>query len=324
MSVKHDVGAADRFDLVSLGETMAAFIRNGEDGRYRLAAIGAESNVAVGMAQLGCRTRWISRLGADELGRHVAAAVSGHGVDLQVEWDETRVTGVAVKEVTPGGTTVRYYRSQSAARALTAAHVQGAGPTRWVHVTGVTPALSDSCAALAEEVVDRRTHRAGRVSFDVNYRPALWSGAAEAARVLVALARRADTVFIGDDEARSLLGTCDEDEVRRRLLTRDDQEVVLKRGAGPASLLTGDAVVTEPARPASVVDVTGAGDAFAAGYLAASCWGWAPRERLRLGHWLATRVIAVDGDLAPTLTRSERDRLLDAVRMPPPGEERTA
>lgn len=322
MGVEQDRSTADRFDLVSLGETMAAFVPDGEGGRYRFAALGAESNVAVGMAQIGCRTRWISRLGADQLGGQVADFVAGHGVDAVVDWDDSQVTGVLVKELTATGTRVRYYRSQSAARHLAEEHIQRIGTTRWVHITGVTPALSPSCAALTASVVGRRTDHAARVSFDVNYRPTLWAGRAEAARTLIPLARQADTVFIGNDEAESLFGTCEEDEVRRQLMTADDQEVVLKRGAGPASVLTATGSVTEPALPSPVVDVTGAGDAFAAGYLAASCWGWAARERLQLGHLLAARVIGVTGDLAPTLERSELDRLLDAVHTPSACEER--
>lgn len=310
--------------MVTLGETMAGFVRDDSAGSYRFTAMGAESNVAVGMAQLGCRTRWISRLGEDELGGLVADFVTGHGVDVQVDWDPARVTGVCVKELTSGGTRVRYYRSESAARHLDHEHVRHLGPARWIHLTGVTPALSASCASMVTALATRETGDATRVSFDVNYRAALWPDPATAARTLVPLARAADTVFIGDDEAETLLGTCDEAEVRRQLLIRDDQEVVLKRGPGAASVLTRTGTVTEPALAVRVVDVTGAGDAFAAGYLTASCQGWGARERLRLGHLTAARVIGVKGDLVPSLERSERDRLFDAVLRPSHDGERTA
>ena len=59
----------DRFDLVAIGETMVAFVSQGGSRRYLAVPAGAESNVAIGMAQLGCRTQWVSRLGADPLGR---------------------------------------------------------------------------------------------------------------------------------------------------------------------------------------------------------------------------------------------------------------
>jgi 2-dehydro-3-deoxygluconokinase len=310
--------------MVTIGETMAGLVRDDAAGCYRFTAMGAESNVAAGMAQLGCRTRWISRLGDDELGRQVADFVRGHGVDAQVDWDPGRVTGVCVKELTPAGTRVRYYRSQAAVRHLDHDHLRHIGTPRWIHLTGVTPALSPSCAAVVTALATREHDGATRVSFDVNHRPALWRDDSEAARTLIPLARAADTVFIGDDEAERLLGTSDEAEVRRQLLIRDDQEVVLKRGPAAASLLTSAGTVTEPALRVEVVDVTGAGDAFAAGYLTAACNGWGPRERLRLGHRSAARVIGVTGDLVPSLERSERDRLFDAVLGNSHDGERTA
>jgi 2-dehydro-3-deoxygluconokinase len=314
----------DDIDLVTVGETMGALVRGEAAGCYRATPIGAESNVAVGMAQLGCRTRWISRLGDDEIGRFVAEFVAGHGVEVDVDWDPCHVTGLCTKEFSPAGTRVRYYRSQSAARHLNETHLARLAGSRWVHVTGVTAALSPSCLAMVSKIVQRRKVDAGRVSFDVNYRPALWSAPDHAAATLLPLARAADTVFIGDDEARVLLGSSDEAEVRRLILTRDDQAVVLKRGPGEASVVTLTDSVSEPALAAPVVDVTGAGDAFAAGYLAASLWGWQPAERLRLGHAMAARVVGLTADLAPNLDRSETERLIASVRRPSHDGDRPA
>jgi 2-dehydro-3-deoxygluconokinase len=288
----------EEYDLVAIGETLAAFIRDGSPERYVLTAVGAESNVAVGMAQLGCRTRWVSRLGEDELGRFVHDDVARYGVDTQVDWDTENPTGLLLKEIGAARTHVRYYRSQSAARHLTEARATSLGRARWIHVTGITPALSPSAAGLVEAILSRRSGHAGRVSFDINYRPALWQDPAAAAHALIPLARQADVVFIGDDEAEALLGTSALDEVASHLLSSDDQELVIKRGAGAASAVTLAGHVSEPARAAAVVDVTGAGDAFAAGYLAGWCRGWEARDRLRLGHYLAARVVAVRGDIA--------------------------
>jgi 2-dehydro-3-deoxygluconokinase len=289
-------------DAITIGETLAAFIQGEAPDRYALAAAGAESNVAVGMAQLGCRTRWVSRLGQDELGRFVERCIAGHGVDTRVEWDDQSPTGLFVKEIGPERTRVRYYRSQSAARHLSDAdRFLDLGVARWIHVTGITPALSPSAGALVAAIVGRRSAHAGRVSFDVNYRPALWPDPASAAQTLVPLARQADLVFIGDDEAEALLGTSDRQDVAARLLARDDQELIVKRGGAAATLVTNAGHVSEPALEVDVVDLTGAGDAFAAGYLAASCRGLPPRDRLRVGHYVASRAITVRGDLAVDL-----------------------
>jgi 2-dehydro-3-deoxygluconokinase len=301
------------FDLVTAGETMAAFFRDGAPERYRLTAVGAESNLAVGMAQLGCRTRWISRLGLDELGRHVAQRIAEYGVEVHTEWDAEHPTGVCVKELTASGTRMRYYRSQSAARRLGPAHLRDLPDARWLHLTGVTPALSATAAELVTTALARRTTHTGRVSLDVNYRPALWPSPAAAAKVLLPLARQADVVFLGDDEAQALAGTCEPAALARQILHRDGQELVLKRGGGPASVVTTSGEVNEPALPAPIVDLTGAGDAFAAGYLTGACWDWPPAARLRLGHFLAARVVGVPGDLGPTVERTALRRLASEV-----------
>ncbi|MCW2739050.1 sugar kinase [Nocardioides sp.] len=294
--------ARDDVDVVAVGETMATFVPDGTPDRYRVVPAGAESNVAIGVAHLGLRARWVSRLGADDLGRLVCDTVSSHGVDVRVEWDEHLPTGIMTKSVEDGRTRVQYYRSGSAASRLDERHHAFVGDRpRWTHLTGITPALSSGARRLASRLLlDRdKDQGQGRTSFDFNYRPALWSGPSEAVDVLAPLARAADLVFVGDDEAAALFGTCDEDALRAELLTRSDQELILKRGGGMASLITTEASWSEPAKRVEVVDLTGAGDAFAAGYLAGRCKGWNVAQRLQSGHFLASQVISRLSDVGP-------------------------
>ncbi len=314
---------SERFDLVSIGETMVGFVSLDDPRRFTATMAGAESNVAVGMAQLGCRTRWVSRLGDDPLGRLLENEVAGRGVDVAVERDGARPTGVLTKHVTGSGTVVRYYRSESAARSLSVHDLDRAGPTDRIHVTGITPALSASAAGLAEAIVAGASGLDARVSFDVNYRPALWPDAATAARVLLSLARRADVVFVGDDEAEALFGTSSSAAISDLILRGDDQELVLKRGAQGATVIGGGGEVTEPALRAQLVDATGAGDAFAAGYLAASSFGWPRRDRLRLGHVMGARVVGVLDDVPPPFTQAEIEEL-SQERLPAPRAEMPA
>jgi 2-dehydro-3-deoxygluconokinase len=300
-------------DLATLGETMAAFVRVELPDRYRLTTAGAESNVATGMAQLGCRTQWWSRLGEDELGEFVRDSLAGHGVEVSVDWDADRPTASCVKELGPTGSRMRYYRTRSAASRLDLLDVAPLVGAARLHLTGVTPALSPGDREVVE-LLFRERGAVGGTSFDVNYRPTLWAHDAEhAASVLVPLARMADVIFVGDDEAQALVGSADADVLADALLTRDGQELVIKRGAGEATLVTPGMRVSVPANRADVVDVTGAGDAFAAGYLAASAWGWDPHGRLQLGHFLASRVVAVTGDTGPPVHPAELARVADSV-----------
>lgn len=300
---------SQHFDLVSIGETMVGFVSRDDRHQFRATMAGAESNVAVGMAQLGCRTRWVSRVGDDPLGRLLEDEIGGRGVDVAVERDSSQPTGTLTKHVIGNTAVVRYYRSESAARSLSVRDLERIGSTDRIHVTGITPALSESAAGLVEAVVRRSGGFEGRVSFDVNYRPALWRDAASAAQVLLPLARQADVVFIGDDEAEALFGASSVEAIGDVILRGDGQELVLKRGAHSATVVTAGGEVTERALTVDLVDATGAGDAFAAGYLAASSFGWSIGDRLRLGHLMGARAVGVLDDVPPPFTATELEQL---------------
>ena len=293
------------FDAVCIGETMASFVETDDPRHYVAIAAGAESNVAIGLARLGRRTQWVSRIGDDPLGRIVEESVASAGVTVSATRDPDRVTGVMVKHPSGPAKVSSYYRSESAARLLSPDDLVRVGRAPWVHLTGITPALSESAHALVRSVIDRKSELDCRVSFDVNYRSKLWPDAAAAADTVLPLARDADVVFIGDDEAHILFGTESESALAHLILRRADQELVLKRGPGDASVVTIDDEITVSALATSVVDVTGAGDAFVAGYLAARSDEWPTEARLRLGHFMAARVVGSLEDVPPPLTDEE-------------------
>jgi 2-dehydro-3-deoxygluconokinase len=164
---------------------------------------------------------------------------------------------------------------------------------RVLHLTGVTAALSGSCAALVAEGI-RGAVAGALVSFDVNYRPGLWS-APDAAPVLLDLADRADLVFVGLDEGRTLWGTRTPAQIRA--LLPGPAALVVKDGGTGATAFTpaGDTLV--PAPPVQVVEPVGAGDAFAAGYLFGVLRGLDPAASLACGHALAGAALATTDDV---------------------------
>ena len=291
-------------DVIAIGETMMMVTPARPEPlrvatELRLHAGGAESNLACHLAQLGVPAAWVSSLGADVLGDRVLASVGGHGVDVRwVRRDAGAPTGVYFKDP---GNGVLYYRSGSAASRMGADEV-AAVPlerARVVHLSGITPALSPSCAALVDAVAARVAASGALLSFDVNYRPALWSPEA-AAPVLRRLAAAADIVFVGLDEAGTVWGCADAAAVRAllpgvpRLVVKDGEVGATEFGAGAAGE---DESVFVPAIPGEVVEVVGAGDAFAAGYLAALLGGAGPAERLLAGHERARLVLQTTGDV---------------------------
>ncbi len=284
--------------LLAVGETMAMVAPRSAEPvehaeHFRVDAGGAESNVAAHAAALGAPAAWFSRLGDDALGRRVAARVAGRGVDVsRVLVDPAHPTGLYVKDPGAG---VAYYRAGSAASHL---DLSDADALSWrgvsmLHVSGITAALSGSAPAFLGRVVDRAREAGVPVSFDVNHRAALWSAAA-AAEPLLALARRADVVFVGRDEAEVLWGVADAAAVRA--LLPGAPQLVVKDGAVGATLFAGDDTVFEPALVVDVVEPVGAGDAFAGGYLASLAAGEPPADRLRAGHCRAALTMGTTGD----------------------------
>ena len=306
-------------DVVCVGETMAVLSPPdarplAEQPALSLGIGGAESNVACGLAGLGHHAAWMSRLGDDPFARRILAELTARGVDVSdVETDPGRPTGVYFKDPGPGHTRTHYYRRGSAASRMgpdLASH-----PTlrraRIVHLSGVAAAVSDTCAQLLEALLLGRRDATGgpAVSFDVNHRPALWrDGTAGAGRTLLRLARAADIVFVGRDEAEALWGTARPDDIAD--LLDSASVVVVKDAEHGATSYAGGVRTFVPALPTEVVEPVGAGDAFAAGYLAGVLESRDERSRLRLGHLAAAAALRTRDDVPVMPPRAESVRLL--------------
>lgn len=303
--------------VACVGEAMAMVTTSGgeslaEGAAFTITPGGAEANVASHLAALGVDTRLLGRLGDDALGDRVARTLGERGVDLRwLTRDADAPTGVYFKDPSPGARpTMSYYRSLSAASRTSVVDLDGwpMADVGWVHTTGITAALSDACAHLVERLVEGATppDRAGPghagtvapagygVSFDVNYRPALWPSRETAARRCLELGRRCHVVFVGLDEARNLWDVDTADDVARLFDTVPC--VVVKNGGEDAVEIvpgrSGSRGVTRAAaESAEVLEAVGAGDAFAAGFLAQYLRGGSSEQRLAAGHALAAWTI---------------------------------
>ncbi|WP_217141296.1 sugar kinase [Streptomyces sp. AC627_RSS907] len=303
----------DVVDVVALGESMVTFLpsrpgRLADVPSFDRAIGGAESNVACVLAAAGHSARWAGRVGADGFGDHLVEAIGAYGVDVStVRRDPDRPTGVYFRTAGDRATDaheVAYYRAGSAASAMstTTMDLDAVRAGRILHLSGITAALSADCLDLMRELTARRPGRP-LVSFDVNHRPGLWRDG-DGSRVLLELARGADIVFVGEDEAWGLDGA----EAVRAALPEPDL-LVVKQGAAGATAFHGTDVTFVPALTVDVVAAVGAGDAFAAGFLSATLRGLPVRDRLRHGHLMAAAALTVPGDLAPPPARDHADRL---------------
>jgi 2-dehydro-3-deoxygluconokinase len=164
-----------------------------------------------------------------------------------------------------------------------------------LHVTGITAALSDSARDAVHAAVETARAAAVPVSLDLNSRRALWT-AGEAAKQLRPLVEQADIVFATELEAGLLAGGSGPGALAAALAALGPREVMVKRGPLGVVACCDDRLTETPAYPVTAVDPVGAGDAFAAAYLAERLRGRPPAERLEAAACAGAYAVTVAGD----------------------------
>ncbi len=272
---------------------------------------GAEMNVAIALAAHGVEARVITRVGNDGFGRYVKRTLEEYGVGTAgITIDPIRSTGIYLKEV--GGATglladlgttnsrMHYYRTDSASSALSVATLrdpqvaQVLGTSSAIHSTGITAAISaSSSAALTVIMAERSPDQL--MSFDLNWREALWRGRRdEAAETLGSHIAQSDLALLGRGEALAVFGTDDPDALRE--LFPEPRWLVVKNDAQPAVGFDGRRKVEVAAPQSAVVETIGAGDAFAAGAISALQDGADISGALVRAHASAARALRSLGD----------------------------
>ncbi|SCF45714.1 sugar kinase [Micromonospora mirobrigensis] len=262
-------------DVVTFGEVMGLLVaypgqplRHANDFRRQIA--GAEATVAVGLARLGHRTGWCGRVGEDAFGLAVMDTLRGEGVDVsRAGVDPGAPTGLLVRDAHPHRRiTVSYHRAGSAASRTGPQHLDPGylRSARLLHLTGITPALSESCLEAVREALRIARDGGLTVSFDPNIRLRLWP-AQRAVPILRELLAGVDIVLASREEARLIAGR---EDAAAWFLEHGSRLVVIKDGAVGAHATDGRTEWAVPAFDASVLDPVGAGDAFDAGFLS----GW--------------------------------------------------
>lgn len=307
-------------DLVTLGETMALLSPTGTGPlRYadslRMSVGGAESNLAIGARRLGHRAAWIGRVGADDFGEMIVQRLRGEDIITRAIIDPDRPTGLMVKvRRTTEFTRVTYHRNGSAGSRLAIEDLDHDLITqaRVLHVTGITPALSESARRAVHAAVDVGREHGALISVDYNYRSALWNPG-QAAEQFRELTRKADIVFATEDEAAITVGPAEPDELARRIANLGPGQVLVKRGPRGAVGCIDGHLYEVAGLPVVAIDQVGAGDAFAAGYLCALLDDATPTDRLLNGARVGAFAVTVSGDWEGLPTREELRHLGSAA-----------
>lgn len=291
-------------DLVTVGESLILLAAPGPPGPLAAAHAldmsvgGAESNVAIGVRRLGWRSTWLGRVGTDALGDIVIATLRGQDVVVHATRDRSPTSLMIKERRLAAMSRVLYYRSNGPGSHLSTDDIDMdlLRKARVLHITGITPALSDRAYATIRNAVLTARAADVTVSFDVNYRASLWDSQDAARAVLGDLASLSDLVFAGDDEAQLLGAYGTPQEQAQHLLGLGAKVAIIKLGERGAVARSAEECLEAPVFRVEVADPVGAGDAFVAGFLS----GWLGKKSLSSCLETASRcgalVVATSGD----------------------------
>ncbi len=308
-------------DLITIGESMIRLsvppeMLLAEAPHFNVHIAGAESNVAVAVARMGYSTRWLSRLTDNLLGQRIVRELSSYGVDCSgVAWTSEDRIGTYYLEfgALPRPTQIIYDRTYSAASKMNGDTFDDSqlAEAKLLHLTGITPALSDGCYELVARWVEQARKQRIPVVFDVNFRALLWSPEICADR-LSPLLQGVDLLICGQQDAATVFGFKGEPEAVLRAL-RDRfgaKRAAMTIGEAGAIGLDGDTIHTAEGYPVEIVDRIGAGDAFAAGVIC----GLLENDfalGLRYGVAMSALQLTLSGDLF-RLARADVLRLMES------------
>ncbi|ARK29550.1 sugar kinase [Halalkalibacter krulwichiae] len=309
-------------DVVTIGESMAVFSPESTPlmryaATYSRKFGGAESNVAIGLTRLGHQVGWISKVGNDELGKGLLSFIRGEGVNVdQVKVDASAPTGLYFKEVrSASNVRVEYYRKGSAASQLTPNdlnedYIAGA---QFLHITGITPALSESCYETIMHSISIAKENGVKVVFDPNLRKKLWSEE-RARQVLLEIAAKSDVVLPGVAEGEFMFGEQDPEKLGELFLNYGASLVIIKVGAKGAYYFTKEEQQLVPGFPVDqVIDPVGAGDGFAAGVISGLLDQLSLYEVVERANAVGALATQIPGDFEGLPTREEIDQFLNAT-----------
>jgi 2-dehydro-3-deoxygluconokinase len=306
-------------DVIVVGEPLVEFSAPApltEADAFHLSFSGDALNAAVAAAAAGAHVALVTLVGDDEFGERLIRFAAARGVDTRWMRKGAGSTGAYAVGADPSGERAfAYMRAGSAASLMGPSDVAAAplAETAVLLVSGITAALSESCAHAVLHAAETVHQAGGKVVYDPNFRSRLTTAEA-AARTLAAIAPRAALLTPSSPgDSLALLGTKDPAEAARTCLALGAAAVAVTRGPDGVLLAEGDGgPLTEiPAVAArQIVDQTGAGDAFAGSVAAALAAGHPLAGAVRAGTAAAAISLEGQGGTGRVATPEDIERLL--------------
>lgn len=308
------------FDLISFGEVM---LRLSPPNKEKISQSevfekncgGSEFNVASGAANLGIRSAIVTKLPKNKMGHFIARRIRyGTVSDDYVVWDDsdTKRLGIYYYEsgVFPRKSAVVYDRAASSVCSLKLSEIPDEiyGKTRIFHISSISLALGEQLRQTAIEVIKRMKESGVAISFDVNYRAALWSEE-EARELIKTILPLVDILFVSEETSRRMMqkeGSLDEimksyaDEYGCRIVATTRREVVspTKHNFGSRIYFDGKFYEEPHYKNIEVIDRVGSGDAYVAGMLYGILSGGSIEDSMAYGNALSAVKNTVLGDMS--------------------------
>lgn len=255
---------ARTFDVAALGEPLIEFSQTPGTNDWCQGFGGDTSNFAIAAQRAGARCTYLSRLGDEDFGHALLALWEREGVECgAVELDPHQPTGLYFIRYDERGHTFSYRRAGSAATGmrLTDAFRARIRASRWLHVSGISQAISErACDTVFEAIEFARAHGT-RISYDLNFRARLWP-AARAAAIARATLPYCDLFLPSIDEAQVLFESTDPARLSDWAISAGARSVAVKLGAAGAWVANPETALAIAAHPVRAIDATGAGDCF--------------------------------------------------------------
>ena len=257
-------------DIITLGELLIDLTQRGSDengnGEFTAYPGGAPANVAVAASRLGATTGFIGKVGDDAFGRSLADTLKKDNVDISgLYYDDYQPTTMAIVSVDESGERdFSFYRKPGADTQLTVDEAVGALSAdlpKILHVGSLSMTTSPGKEA-CEEAVKYAKDNGSVISYDPNYRAALWDSEEHAIEMMKVLLPYADILKVSDEEMVMLTGTDDFEEGSRILAEYGIGLVMVTLGSDGVFVRMGSHTATVPGFSVEVADTNGAGDTF--------------------------------------------------------------
>lgn len=298
-------------EVITMGEAMAVFAATDLDkplwdaNHFDKYLVGAEVNVATGVARLGHSVEYITQLGVDPIGKFIHHELKNNRIGTKyVDFSDEYQTGLMFKQrVSVGNPETANYRKNSAASHFNDKNIDklNFNDTKIIHLTGIFPALSETTRLATEQLfkIGQKSENITTI-FDTNLRPALWHYKQEMIETVNGFAHQSKIVLPGVHEGEILVGSSDPEIIADFYLNNSEVTEVVIVKLGPSGAFfkekNGNKMMVSGYEVDTVVDTVGAGDGFAVGLIT----GWLDRlslaDSVQRGNAIGSLAVQSSGD----------------------------